>query len=84
MQAPEPSASAPTPDPAPTAYDMERCVGELRTALAAHGITLPSLRVDLPTFAGTYPPSAGLIALGNCNTATASRLAAVLREAATR
>lgn len=70
------------PQPAPTAHDMGRCVGELRAALAAHGITLPSLRVDLPTFAGTYPPPAGLIALGNCNTATACKLAAVLREAA--
>ncbi|MGP4044152.1 hypothetical protein [Streptomyces sp. 2A115] len=72
------------PIPAPTAYDMERCVGELRTALAAHGITLPSLRVDLPTFAGTHSPPAGLIALGNCNTATARKLVAVLREAAAR
>jgi len=76
MRDPQPSA--------PTAYDMERCVGELRTALAAHGVTSPSLRVDLPTFAGTYPPPAGLITLGNCNTATASKLAAVLREAATQ
>lgn len=61
---------------------MERCVSELQAALAAHGITLPSLRVDLLTFAGMYPPLAGLIALGNCNTATARKLAAVLREVA--
>ncbi|MEU6552893.1 ATP-binding protein [Streptomyces sp. NPDC046915] len=52
---------------------------ELRDALAAHGITLPSLRVDLPSFAAEYRPPAGLIALGNCNAATAYRLAAVLR-----
>ncbi|MFE2281383.1 hypothetical protein ACFXAE_29950 [Streptomyces sp. NPDC059454] len=55
---------------------------ELRAALAAHGITLPSLGVDLPSFAGSYHPAAGLIALGNCNTATARQLAEVLRKAA--
>lgn len=68
----------------PTAYDMTLCVEELRTALAAHGITLPSLRVDLPSLAATYRPPAGLVCLGNCNTATARKLAAVLREAAER
>ncbi len=68
----------------PTADDMTRCVEELRAALTLHDITLPSLRVDLPTFAGTYAPPAGLIALGNCNTATARELAAVLRKAAER
>ncbi|MPY51311.1 hypothetical protein [Streptomyces acidicola] len=62
--------------------DMSRCVEELRAALALHGITLPSLREDLPTFAGTYAPPAGLITLGNCNTATARALAAALRKAA--
>ncbi|MFD4525421.1 hypothetical protein ACFWP7_16145 [Streptomyces sp. NPDC058470] len=61
---------------------MDRRVDELRAALAVHGITLPSLRVDLPSFAGTYPPPAGLVALGNCNTATARKLTAVLRKAA--
>ena len=69
----------PTATPVSTAADMDRCVEDLRTALAAHGITLPSLRLDLPTFAGTYAPPAGLVALGNCNTATAGRLAAALR-----
>ncbi|MDH6542548.1 hypothetical protein ACFXJO_25475 [Streptomyces lavendulae] len=50
---------------------------ELRAALAAHGITLPSLDLHLPSYAGTSksPP---LIALGNCNAATARRLAEVL------
>ncbi|MEG3627323.1 hypothetical protein [Streptomyces poriticola] len=63
---------------------MTLCAEALRTALAAHGITLPSLRVDLPSFAGAYrqPEAAGLIALGNCNTATAWRLAEALRKAA--
>jgi hypothetical protein len=68
----------------PTPYDATLCLEELRTALALHGITLPSLRVDLPTFAGTYAPPAGLITLGNCNTATARELAAALRRAAER
>ncbi|MFJ8536419.1 hypothetical protein [Streptomyces sp. NPDC093591] len=68
----------------PTPCDTTLCAEELRTALALHGITLPSLRADLPTFAGDYSPPAGLVALGNCNTATARALAAVLREAAER
>ncbi|MEV7341551.1 hypothetical protein [Streptomyces sp. NPDC093544] len=72
----------PQPAHPPTADDVDRRVDELRAALAAHGITLPSLRVDLPTFAGTYPPPAGLVALGNCNTATARKLTAVLQKAA--
>ncbi|MEW2284379.1 hypothetical protein [Streptomyces sp. NPDC047841] len=69
-------------DRSPTAYDVTLCVEELRAALALHGITLPSLRVDLPGFAGTYDPPAGLVTLGNCNTATARALAAALRKAA--
>ncbi|WP_234468966.1 MULTISPECIES: hypothetical protein [unclassified Streptomyces] len=60
-----------------TPYDTTLCVEELRDALADHGITLPSLRADLPG-------SAGLVALGNCNLDTARRLAVVLREAAER
>jgi hypothetical protein len=71
-------------DPSPTAYDVTRCVENLRDALALHGVTLPSLRADLPSFAGAYAPSAGLIALGNCNTATAHALAAALRKTAAK
>ncbi|MDO0927984.1 hypothetical protein QQY24_22200 [Streptomyces sp. TG1A-8] len=70
------------PDHSPTAHDTTLCVEELRTALALHGIKLPSLRVDLPSFAGSYEPPAGLVALGNCNTATARALAAALRRTA--
>ncbi|MFD4263769.1 hypothetical protein ACFWR9_40760 [Streptomyces sp. NPDC058534] len=62
--------------------DLTRCVEELRAALTLHDITLPSLHVDLLTFAGAYAPAAGLVSLGNCNTATARALTAVLREAA--
>lgn len=65
-----------------TAYDSTLCVEELRAALGLHGITLPSLRVELPTFIADYTPPAGLITLGNCNTAAARQLAAVLRKAA--
>lgn len=45
----------------------------------AHGITLPSLGVDLPTFTARYrtPP---LLALGNCNLSTARALADALRK----
>ncbi|MBA4864882.1 hypothetical protein H1V43_26735 [Streptomyces sp. PSKA54] len=68
--------------PRPTVDDVTHCVEELRDALAVHGITLPSLCADLPTFAGTYAPPAGLVALGNCNTATARQLTAALRKAA--
>jgi len=66
------------------AADTTHCVEELRAALTLHGITLPSLGVDLPTFAGTYALPAGLVALGNCNTVTARALAAALRKAAER
>jgi hypothetical protein len=66
----------------PHAHDDEAmaCVQQLRTALAAHGITLPSLGIDLPTYARplSAPP---LIALGNCNTATARALTAALSKA---
>lgn len=57
------------------------CAEELRAALAAHGITLPSLGVDLPTFAARYP-TRPLIALGNCNVLTARALTAALRKGA--
>jgi hypothetical protein len=67
-----------------TVYDVTLCVEELRAALGEHGITLPSLRIDLPSFAGSYRPPRGLVALGGCNTATALKLAAVLRNAAER
>ncbi|MDH6626874.1 hypothetical protein M2271_004697 [Streptomyces sp. LBL] len=70
------------PDQLPTAYDVTLCVENLRTALALHDIKLPSLRADLPSFAGTYAPPAGLVALGNCNTATARALAAALHKTA--
>uniref|UniRef100_A0AAU2V7F7 Uncharacterized protein n=1 Tax=Streptomyces sp. NBC_00003 TaxID=2903608 RepID=A0AAU2V7F7_9ACTN len=65
----------------PDVDDMTRCVEELRRALAAHGIILPSLRVDLPSFVSRYPAPSGLVALGNCNTDTALRLAEALRGA---
>lgn len=59
--------------------DAQDCVEKLRAALAAHSITLPSLGVDLPTFAARYP-NRPLIALGNCNVLTARALTAALRK----
>lgn len=58
-------------------HEAQEALEQLRTALAAHGITLPSLDLHLLSYAGRYttPP---LITLGNCNTATAQRLAAAL------
>ncbi|MEU9026231.1 hypothetical protein [Streptomyces sp. NPDC048383] len=52
-------------------------LAELRLALAERGITLPSLDLHLPSYAGGYrtPP---LITLGNCNVATARLLADAL------
>ncbi|UIX33257.1 hypothetical protein [Streptomyces sp. GQFP] len=66
----------------PTVYDVTVCVEELREALREHGITLPSLRIDLVSFAGSYRTPRGLVALGGCNVDTARKLAAVLRNAA--
>ncbi|WP_031477569.1 hypothetical protein [Streptomyces bicolor] len=63
--------------------DTTACLEQLRTALEANGITLPSLGIDLPTFAGTLP-ARPLIALGNCNQATARALTTALRKAADR
>ncbi|MCL3993799.1 hypothetical protein [Streptomyces lavenduligriseus] len=67
-------------DHSPAPYVVTLCVEELRAALALHGITLPSLQVDLPSFADSHSP--GLVSLGNCNTTTARALAAALRKAA--
>ncbi|MGW0207730.1 ATP-binding protein [Streptomyces sp. NPDC003233] len=77
------SSNPPSTHRADSVFDTTLCVDDLRDALSAHGITLPSLRVDLPSFAGTYRPPAGLVALGNCNAATARRLVAVLRDTGT-
>ncbi|NEA99692.1 hypothetical protein [Streptomyces sp. SID13726] len=55
-----------------TPYDTTLCLEELREALALHGITLPSLRVGVPS----------LIALGDCDAVTAREIAAALRKAA--
>ncbi|MFG2532619.1 hypothetical protein [Streptomyces sp. NPDC048516] len=62
--------------------EVHASVEELRTALKDHGITLPSLGVDLPGFAAVY--GVPLVALGNCNATTARALTEVLRKAAAR
>lgn len=66
--------------PQPHVQEAEAHLEALRAALAAHGITLPSLGLDAPSLAGSY--TAPLIALGNCNLDTARALAAALREGA--
>ncbi|MFF2652153.1 hypothetical protein [Streptomyces sp. NPDC058045] len=65
--------SLPASDP-----EAENCAEELRAALAAHGIVLPSLGIDPPVFASTL--NRPLIALGNCNMRTAQALIDVLRK----
>ncbi|MFF1409611.1 hypothetical protein ACFVX6_07415 [Streptomyces sp. NPDC058289] len=61
----------------PHDHEATQALDNLRAALAGHGITLPSLDLHLLSYAGRYtnPP---LIALGNCNPATAQRLANAL------
>ncbi|MFE7542696.1 hypothetical protein [Streptomyces platensis] len=71
-----------TPHAQPNPHEVHECTELLCTALKDNGITLPSLRADLPGFAGSY--AVPLLALGNCNTATARKLAEALRKAATR
>ncbi|SHK96072.1 hypothetical protein [Streptomyces yunnanensis] len=68
--------------PNPIPDDVHECTERLRSALKVHGITFPSLGIDLPSFAGKYPHP--LVALGNCNLATARKLTEVLRKAAER
>ncbi|MFI6281347.1 hypothetical protein [Streptomyces sp. NPDC050988] len=63
--------------------DVHACVEQLRTALEENGITLPSLGIESTSFAAVYA-APHLVALGNCNLATAQALAIALRKAAAR
>ncbi|MEN3586203.1 hypothetical protein AAH978_18885 [Streptomyces sp. ZYX-F-203] len=58
--------------------DAERVCDELREALKAAGVQLPSLGLDAASCAGSAPLT--LIDLGRCNVATARSLAAALRS----
>ncbi|KIZ19725.1 hypothetical protein [Streptomyces natalensis] len=60
--------------------DVYESTEALHAALQDNGITLPSLGIDLPSLAGSY--GIPLVALGNCNAATARKLAEALRKAA--
>ncbi|WP_251076838.1 hypothetical protein OG422_15840 [Streptomyces sp. NBC_01525] len=62
--------------------DVDEQLALLRDALRANALTLPSLGVDLPSFAARYAQP--LISLGNCNLATAEALTAALLKAAVR
>jgi hypothetical protein len=66
----------------PYSHEATTEVAELQAALKAHGITLPSLGLDLPSVVQTY--GAPLVELGNCNLDTARALTAALRKAAGR
>ena len=66
----------------PYSHEANAEVADLQAALKAHGITLPSLGLDLPSVVQTYGPP--LVELGNCNLDTARALTAALRKAAAR
>ncbi|WP_043677056.1 hypothetical protein [Streptomyces xylophagus] len=66
----------------PYSHEANSEVAELQAALAANGITLPSLNLDLPSVVQSYGPP--LVELGNCNLDTARALTAALRKAAGR
>ncbi|MFF2409172.1 hypothetical protein [Streptomyces sp. NPDC058092] len=55
----------------------EDAVARLKEGFSGVGITLPSLRIDPVTCAGSEPASP-LVDLGRCNLDTALRLSAVL------
>jgi hypothetical protein len=59
--------------------EAEAVRDELRTALRAAGITLPSLAVDTVSYAEPEPRP--LLDLGRCNVPTARRIIAALRQA---
>ena len=66
----------------PYSHEANAEVADLHAALKAHGITLPSLGLDLASVVQTYGPP--LVELGNCNLDTARALTAALRKAAAR
>ncbi|MEU0299293.1 hypothetical protein ABZ252_07445 [Streptomyces sp. NPDC006175] len=58
--------------------EAEAAREDLREALDAAGVKLPSLRLDVPSLVS--PMSQPLIDLGRCNLATTRRLTAALRQ----
>jgi hypothetical protein len=65
------------PVPSPTARQAAtRTVNQLRAALVMHGITFPSLDLDVVSLAGTHGPP--LVELGRINLETARLLTQVL------
>lgn len=63
-----------------TIRTVEEACEQLRAALAAAGIKLPSLRIDLASCTGDAPRP--LLQLGGCNLTTARQLTAALRQKA--
>ncbi|MGH3313953.1 MAG: hypothetical protein ACRDP3_25780 [Streptomyces sp.] len=72
-------ANPPEAGPPQLREAVKECADDLRAALAEHGIKLPSLGVDLITYASDTPHP--LVSLGNCRLDTAHRLIDVLRTA---
>ncbi|MFE0187185.1 hypothetical protein [Streptomyces sp. NPDC058989] len=60
--------------------DAEKAQDELRTALKAVGVTLPSLSLDGVSLAGDFPRP--LVSLGRCTPELARRIAEALRKGA--
>ncbi|MEW2350365.1 hypothetical protein AB0904_22155 [Streptomyces sp. NPDC006684] len=58
--------------------EAQNVCAELAEAMGAVGLTLPSLRVDLPSAVGEY---GALLDLGRVNLSTASELVLILRRA---
>ncbi|MEU2154226.1 hypothetical protein ABZ532_04240 [Streptomyces sp. NPDC019396] len=63
--------------------DAEDAIAELRSALARAGVTLPSLRLDLVSYASGNG-SRVLVELGRCSVETARVMTAVLTDATHR
>ncbi|MFD7863425.1 hypothetical protein [Streptomyces sp. NPDC057682] len=61
-----------------TLRNAERVRDELRDALTAAGVKLPSLGLDIASCAGPVPVP--LVDLGRCNVETARALAAAVRS----
>ncbi|MFB4424390.1 hypothetical protein C5F59_025320 [Streptomyces sp. QL37] len=58
--------------------EAEAAREDLRDALDAAGVKLPSLRLDIPSLVGPMPQP--LVDLGRCNLSTTRQLTAVLRQ----
>lgn len=80
----EPVASAHSESPVCSALQAaSEAVTDLRAALTTLGVTLPSVRIDLPSCTSSID-ARPLVDLGRCNMETARRLITILNQAAAR